>query len=199
MEKLEIIIANNLTYLRKHAKLTQLEFGEHFNYSDKTVSKWELGSVVPSVEILKEIADFYGVSVDYILTEHHNQSEYDSQIKKTVRPREKFIMIALIISFVWCIAAAVYAVGFVRGDTRYWVAFMYAVPGSFLAATYLVRRYFRQSIWSLICMSAFVWTLLISIIMHEYVLGENFWFLIIVGIPVQACLLVLMLKKKGER
>ena len=57
MEKLETIIASNLIYLRKQAKMTQLEFGEKFNYSDKTVSKWELGTVVPSVETLKEILD----------------------------------------------------------------------------------------------------------------------------------------------
>lgn len=199
MEKLEIIIANNLTYLRKHAKLTQLEFGEHFNYSDKTVSKWELGSVVPSVEILKEIADFYGVSVDYILTEHHNQSEYDSQIKKTVNPKAKIIMIALAVTIAWCIAAVIYAIGYIRSDTRYWISFLYALPASFVTMSYLTRRYFKQSIWSLIFTSAFVWTLLVSIIVHEYILGQNYWFLIIVGIPIQACLLVLMLKKKETK
>lgn len=198
MEKLGIIIANNLTYLRKNAKLTQLEFGEKFNYSDKTVSKWELGSVIPSVEILKEIADFYGVSVDYILTEHRNQAEYETEIARPVNPKDKLLFIGLVVTIAWCIAAVIYAVGFMRNDTRYWVAFLYAVPASFISMTYLVRKYFRKSMWSLIFMSAFVWTLLIAIIVHEFILGANFWFLIIVGIPIQACIVLLMIKKRAE-
>ena len=68
MKNLNEIIGENLTFLRKKAGFTQLELGEKFNYSDKTVSKWEQGSVLPSVDVLKEIADFYGVSVDYILS-----------------------------------------------------------------------------------------------------------------------------------
>ena len=51
MEKLGSIIGTNLTFLRKKAGLTQLEFGEKFNYSDRTVSKWELGDIIPSVEV----------------------------------------------------------------------------------------------------------------------------------------------------
>ena len=59
MEDLGQIISTNLIFLRKNAGLTQLEFGEKFNYTDKTVSRWENGSIIPSVEILKQIADFY--------------------------------------------------------------------------------------------------------------------------------------------
>lgn len=205
MEKLELVIANNLTYLRKKAKLTQLEFGEKFNYSDKTVSKWELGTVVPSVEVLKEIADFYGVTVDYILTEHHDQKEYDSEIIKSVNPREKLIFIGLALAVVWSIAAAVFAVGYLREMQRiFWISFIVAIPVSFLVMAYFVRRYFKRSNWALIFMSCFVWTTIASVYLYElikynYDKSHSYWFLFIIGVPVQAFLLLLMLKKHGKK
>ena len=41
MKELNEIIGANISFLRKNSKLTQLEFGNLFNYSDKMVSKWE--------------------------------------------------------------------------------------------------------------------------------------------------------------
>ena len=67
MKSLNEIVGENLTFLRKKAGFTQLEFGEKFSYSDKTVSKWENGSVLPSVDVLKQIADFYGVKKHLII------------------------------------------------------------------------------------------------------------------------------------
>ena len=43
---LEQIIAENLVYYRKESGLTQLEIAEKFNYSDKSISKWEYTSVL---------------------------------------------------------------------------------------------------------------------------------------------------------
>ena len=60
MKNLNEIIGENLTFLRKKAGFTQLELGEKFNYSDKTVSKWEQGSVLPSVDVYDQ-ADPAGV------------------------------------------------------------------------------------------------------------------------------------------
>ena len=83
MEDLGKIIGNNLIFLRKKAGLTQLDFGEKFNYSDKTVSRWETGEITPSVETLKAIADFYEVSVDFLLKEHAKENGVVKIIKST--------------------------------------------------------------------------------------------------------------------
>lgn len=201
MEKLDTIIASNLIYLRKKAKLTQLEFGEKFNYSDKTVSKWELGTVIPSVDVLKNIADFYGVSVDYILTEHHNQKEFDSEISKVVNSREKIIFMALAVTVAWCIAAVVFAFFIIskRLPDTGWISFIWAVPASFLILAYFSRRFFKDSSWSLIFMSVFVWTILTATYLHLGFIPRtwSYWFLFIIGVPVQALLVLLMLKKKN--
>ena len=44
-------------------QLTQAELAEKINYSDKSISKWERGEGVPDIIILKQLADFYGITV----------------------------------------------------------------------------------------------------------------------------------------
>lgn len=191
MENLNIIIANNLIYLRKKASLTQLEFGEKVNYSDKTVSKWELGAVIPSVETLKEIADFYGVSLDYLVTEHQSQKDYAAYVGKTINAKNKMALISLAVSVIWCIAAVIYVAGYLKLSTidptinTYWTAFVWAIPASFLLIAYYTRKYFKGSKWIYFHLSAFVWTILLASYV-QFLDIDNYWFLFIIGIPIQA-------------
>ena len=204
MEKLDQVIATNLTYLRRRAKLTQLEFGEKFNYSDKTVSKWEMGTVIPSVGTLKQIADFYGVSLDYICTQHKSSKDYESERGKVVKPQEKMIFMALFVTIIWFIAAVVYAVGYMRLGTIdstqniWWIAFLYAVPSSFFVLAYFVARYFKGSKWSYIFFSGFIWTFLASVFINLIVLGNNYWFLFLIGAPAQAAIILLRKLRKNS-
>ena len=72
---LKQIIAQNIVFLRKQAGMTQLDLAEKLNYSDKAVSKWERGDSVPDIAVLKDIADLFGVTVDYLLKEDHAAEE----------------------------------------------------------------------------------------------------------------------------
>lgn len=67
-------IAKNITELRKNAGMTQARLAEEIGYSDKSVSKWERGDGVPDIICLKNIADLFGVSVDYLLESEHSTS-----------------------------------------------------------------------------------------------------------------------------
>ena len=58
------LLAKNLAYYRKASGLTQLELAEKFNYSDKSVSKWERGESVPDVFTLKELANFFNITIE---------------------------------------------------------------------------------------------------------------------------------------
>ena len=166
MANLNVIIANNLTYLRKKAGLTQLEFGEKFNYTDKTVSRWENGSVTPSVEVLKDIADFYGVSLDYLTSEHHSTKEFESVISKTINAKNKIIFIALFVTVLWLIAITIYVASIYNMGTanfnvnRWWVVFLWTTALSFLFIALLTRRSFKGSKWIVVYYSIFTWTLL---------------------------------------
>lgn len=196
MANLNIVIANNLTYLRKKAGLTQLEFGEKFNYTDKTVSRWENGSVVPSVEVLKDIADFYGVSLDYLTTEHHSTKEFASVISKTINARNKIVIIALFVTVIWLIAITIYVARIYQLGTanpsvnRWWTVFLWAVSLSFLIMAILTRRSFKGSKWVTIYHSIFIWTLLASAYITFLNTG-NYWYLFFIGVPIQVVLILL--------
>ena len=81
MEELRKVIGENLAELRKEKKLTQIELAEHFNYSDKTISKWEKGDILPDIETLYRLCEFYGVTLDY-LTHEGDKTEKNEFIKE---------------------------------------------------------------------------------------------------------------------
>lgn len=57
-----------LQELRKKRGLTQEELSEALFVSRTAISKWESGRGYPSIESLKAIAGFYGVSIDELLS-----------------------------------------------------------------------------------------------------------------------------------
>ena len=79
------LLAKNLAYYRKASGLTQLELAEKFNYSDKSVSKWERGEGFPDVFVLKSLADFYGITVnDFYEIEHKQVNVTQSKKRKQI-------------------------------------------------------------------------------------------------------------------
>ena len=73
-----------LAALRKARGLTQEQVAEELCVSNKTISKWESGSGLPDITILPDLAEFYGVTVDDLLSGGR-------QSKETAQPaaREK--------------------------------------------------------------------------------------------------------------
>lgn len=57
-----------LKELRKSRGLTQEELGEALYVSRTAISKWESGRGYPSIDSLKEIAGFFSVTIDELLT-----------------------------------------------------------------------------------------------------------------------------------
>lgn len=53
--------------LRKEKKISQQDIGNLVGISSQAVSKWELGDSEPDSEALIKIANYFGVSVDYLL------------------------------------------------------------------------------------------------------------------------------------
>lgn len=58
---------NNLKKLRKARKLTQLSVQMQTGVEQALLSKFENGERIPPTETLITLADFYHVSIDYIL------------------------------------------------------------------------------------------------------------------------------------
>lgn len=58
---------NNLRYLRKQKKLTIVEVAEKIGVSKWTVLRWEHGTNQISIGKAKQLAEYFGVSVGYLL------------------------------------------------------------------------------------------------------------------------------------
>lgn len=203
MEKLGSIIGTNLTFLRKKAGLTQLEFGEKFNYSDRTVSKWELGDIIPSVEVLKNIADFYGVTVDFILKEHASDKDFFSIVKKVPDVGNKITVTALIVIILYAIAVTIHIASIFdmhTSDMRvnlWWTVYMWMVPVSALIIAVSSKKLFKSNKLMFIWISVAVWTILISAFVTAYLTKNNFyWYLFFIGVPVQIAIILMMRLRK---
>ncbi len=58
---------NKIKELRKTKGLTQIQFCQQMNIGQATLSGWECGKWEPDNKTLIKLADFFGVSVDYLL------------------------------------------------------------------------------------------------------------------------------------
>ncbi len=65
--------------LRKQRNLTQEQIAEIFGVSSQAVSKWEIGSSYPDISLLTIIADYFGVSIDYLFC--HDISKQNEEIE----------------------------------------------------------------------------------------------------------------------
>ncbi len=60
-------MVNRLRELRKEKGLTQIELAKLLNVSDRSVGFYETGERDPDTDTLKNLADFFSVSIDYLL------------------------------------------------------------------------------------------------------------------------------------
>lgn len=63
---------NNLRKLRKERGLTQIGLQMKTGIEQALLSKYETGDCIPPTDALMILADFYGVSIDYILCRTEN-------------------------------------------------------------------------------------------------------------------------------
>ena len=61
------MMQNNLRKLRKEKGLSQIAVQMQTGIEQALISKYENGERVPPTETLMQLADFYGVGMDYIM------------------------------------------------------------------------------------------------------------------------------------
>ena len=62
------MIDANIRYLRKREAVSQEDFAERFGVSRQSVSKWESGESTPDVLKCLEIAEYYDISLDTLVS-----------------------------------------------------------------------------------------------------------------------------------
>lgn len=80
----QVKIGEFLRELRKGKGLTQEQLAEQFNISRRSVSRWETGSNLPDLDILIEMADYYGVELKEILNGERKSEKMNEELKETV-------------------------------------------------------------------------------------------------------------------
>ncbi len=196
MEKdINKIISSNLSKLRKKRKLTQLELATKFNFSDKTISKWESGESLPNIEVLCKLAEFYGITLNELITENLEVDEIDKKANKELATN-KIIIVSLAISIIWIIATIVYTYVKVNSGHNLWILFIWAVPVS-LAAAIIFNGFWGTRKIGVVLFSLFLWTVIASIFLN--LLDLVIWPIFIIGVPSQIAIILwsgLKTKKK---
>ena len=64
---MNINLGEKLKSLRKEKNISQEKLAQYLNVSFQAVSKWENSSAYPDIELLPEIARFFGITVDALL------------------------------------------------------------------------------------------------------------------------------------
>lgn len=58
---------NRLKDLRREMGLSQQALAEKLNVSQQSICKYENGAIEPNIDMLKAMADLFGISVDYLI------------------------------------------------------------------------------------------------------------------------------------
>jgi len=196
LENLNKVIAKNMQELRKTAGLTQADLAQQLNYSDKAVSKWERGESMPDVAVLKQLADLYGVTVDYLLTEEHSEKIVDDVNEKIIR-KNRFIISLLATLIVWLVATIVYAALGVAMDSleKIWLAYVVAVPVSCIVLLVFNSIWGRTKLNFLI-ITILMWSTLVSLYLILNV--KRLWLIFLIGIPAQVMIFLSSNLKKPK-
>lgn len=79
---------DRLKSLRREKELTQAELAKIFSLGESTISFYESNKRTPDYELLNKLADYFNVSIDYLLGRTDNKQLYelkDEQIPVELR------------------------------------------------------------------------------------------------------------------
>lgn len=188
MEKLKVAFAKNIQELRKSRNLTQTELAEKLNYSDKSVSKWERGESIPDVASVKAIADYFGVSVDYLLEEEHDEKPSEALSPRVIKNRRTISLLATML--VWLIATVMFVCfASTKVFDESWMVFVYAVPAS-LTVLLIFNSIWGNDRHNFLIISGLVWSILATLFLSLYQIANNFWLIFIIGIPAEIIIIL---------
>lgn len=199
MADIKSIVAKNITELRLLNNMTQIELAEKLNYSDKTISKWERAESSPDISVLVEIADLFGVSLDY-LVRAENIDEKVKENKQTQTKYNRRVISYISESVAWIIAVFAFIVTslIIRETTFQWLYFVYALP------VVLIIRLVFNSIWfnprhNYLIISALIWSVLVTIHTTFLYFKINVAIIYLLGIAGQIVVILWSFIKKPKR
>ena len=198
MADVKSTVAKNITELRIINNMTQAELAEKLHYSDKTVSKWERGESTPDISVLVEIADLFGVSLDYIARGENIDEEV------IVKKRSEAIYNHRVITYlseglVGFIALLAFIItSLVSSATFQWLYFVYALP------IVMIIRLIFNSIWfnprnNYLIISILMWSVLAAIHVTFLYFKINIGLIYLLGITGEIIIILWSFIKKPKK
>lgn len=180
MQNIDLIIAKNIKAIRKENNLTQSEFAEKLNYSNKTVSRWESGEIVPDVLTLNAISETFNVELTSLFQENAEERKVFKRRKMYIGNKLAISLLSILV--VWYIATIIFVYSKVVDGENFWQAFVWAIPASCVVGIIF------NSIWgrrfaNFIIITIFIWSLLAAV--YISFLQYNIWPIFFIGIPSQ--------------
>lgn len=189
MENIRDIVSENIITLRKQKQLTQIDLAKKINYSDKAVSRWENGEVIPDVETLQKISQVFGVPVSYMLEKHEVEEKGINLLKNP----NQLIMQFLAVCVAWVIISVVFVYLQLIYGYIFWQGFVWGIPISTALCMWFNRKNDNRVV-RLILRSILNWSVLASIYLQLLFLN-NLWLIFIIGVPIQLSFVVAFFAK----
>lgn len=194
MKDVKAVVADNLAQLRKAHGLTQAQLAEKFNYSDKAICRWEHGETLPDINTLCALAEFYGVTMNDLVSPDFEVSDSDKEAKTVFKYR--LLLSSLLLASVWLLTVIIF-ITTMASPKPYWIIFIWAVPVSCLALMRFWRGNSVHTAIKIIIYSLFVWSVITAVFLHLLIInGVNAWMLYLIGIPLEAIIIFWQQVKK---
>ena len=220
MEDWKHIAAANLSALRKEKGLTQIQLAEQLHYSDKAVSKWERGESLPDLSVMKQLADFYGITIDdFLLTpeqraekqhaaapvppagpEASEEAALSAEAETTDNPQQpdgkrtminRFLIAGMAALLVWLIASLIFVVLDAAVPELEYTSFLFIYAAPVTAIVLLVfNSIWFNPRWNYTIISFLVWSTLLALFLTFCLIGIWIWKLFLVGIPAQLIIIL---------
>ena len=83
------MLGEQIKKLRCQKGFTQQQLADYLHISPSAVGMWEKNRNEPDIETLKKLADFFGVTVDYLIGRETTTSTQEKTIEDTIRKLEE--------------------------------------------------------------------------------------------------------------
>lgn len=198
------IIAANIASLRTANHMTQLALAEKLCYSDKAISKWERGESIPDIAVLKQIADLFCVTVDYIITDH-TKDPAPPPISKNeelkIKRSNRIIITLLSLTGVWFLGLLAFVLIWIISRRVEPVIFICCLPACALITLIFGSIWEipgRKRISNYLSITLLIWSALLIVFVLT---GGASWQYFLLGIPPQIALTLAILirfKRKNK-
>lgn len=124
------IISQNIAFFRKKLGLSQTALAKELQYSNKNISKWELGETTPDIFTIKKLAKIFGVSIDTLLNPISEENKQAITTKTVIPTKWKVYMMLLVNAIIFLCSCVVFYIlkSVDPTQSNLGLVFLYALP-----------------------------------------------------------------------